>query len=190
MARDVSAFDQGREGLFDPTIENVDPIALVHHGGVTDRLFAEGKPDVVHDFVKAVKDRGIMAGVSAHNPDVIRKIADEGWGVDFFMTCFYFLTRDMKDPEKLPVLPVGHYHFFRDDPEVMTSVIRQVSQPCFGFKILGAGRHCNSEEDVLAAFRYAFEHIKPTDGIIVGMFPWYFDEVGTNAQYTKEYGLV
>jgi len=169
-------------------IEDAHPIALVHHGGVTDRLFAQGRSDVVHDYVKAVKDKGILAGVSAHNPDVIKKIADEGWDVDFFMTCFYYLTRKMDKPETLPTLPVGAYHFLKDDPKVMTSVIRQVKQPCLAFKILGAGRLCSRQKDVITAFKFAFENIKPTDGIIVGMFPKYFDEVSTNASYAVKYG--
>ena len=169
-------------------IDNADPIALVHHGGVSDRLFAEGKSDIVHDYVKSVKDNGIMAGVSAHNPDVIKKIADEDWDIDFFMTCFYHLTRKMVQPESLPTLPVSSYHFFKDDPKVMTSVIRQVKQPCLAFKILGAGRLCSNQEEVIAAFKFAFDNLKPTDGIIVGLFPWYFDEINANAGYTKEYG--
>ena len=49
----------------------------------------------MHDYVKAVHDGGVLAGVSAHNPDCIKRVADEGWEVDFFMTCFYFLTRKM-----------------------------------------------------------------------------------------------
>lgn len=54
----------------------------------------------------------------------------------------------------------------------MTEVVRQVKQPCLGFKILGAGRHCAYQQMVRAAFQFAFENIKPTDGaIIVGMFP-------------------
>jgi hypothetical protein len=71
----------------------------------------------------------------------------------------------------------------------MTSVIRQVKQPCLAFKILGAGRLCSSQEDVITAFKFAFENIKQTDGIIVGMFPWYFDEVSANARCAIEYGL-
>ena len=168
-------------------IENAHPIGLAHHGGVTDRLFAEGKSEIVHDYVKAVKDKGILAGVSAHNPDVIKEIADKGWEVDFFMTCFYYLTRKMDKPESLPALPVGSYHFLKDDPKVMTQVIRQVKQPCLAFKILGAGRLTSSQKEVMAAFKFAFDNIKPTDAIIVGMFPWYFDEVSANAQYSKEY---
>ena len=34
-----------------PAIEAVDPFAMVHHGGVTDSRFAEGKSSLVHDFV-------------------------------------------------------------------------------------------------------------------------------------------
>jgi hypothetical protein len=95
----------------------------------------------------------------------------------------------MDKPETLPTLPGSVYHFLRDDPKIMTSVIRQVQQPCLAFKILGAGRLCSSQEDVIAAFQFAFENIKPTDEIIVGMFPRYFDEVGANAKYAIEYGL-
>ena len=164
------------------------PIAMVHHGGVTDRLFAEGKAAQVHDFVKAVHDCGVLAGVSAHNPDCIRRMADEGWEVDFFMTCFYFLTRKTahKDVE-LPTLNID-YPFFKDDPKVMTQVVRAVKQPCLGFKILGAGRLCSNQQTVRAAFQFAFENLKPTDGVIVGMFPWCFDEVSANAQFTRELG--
>ena len=70
----------------------------------------------------------------------------------------------------------------------MTQVIRQVKQPCLAFKILGAGRHTSSQKEVMAAFKYAFENIKPTDGVIVGMFPWFFDEVTADSQYTTEFG--
>jgi hypothetical protein len=71
----------------------------------------------------------------------------------------------------------------------MTQVIRQVKQPCLGFKILGAGRLCTSQKSVRDAFKFAFENIKPTDGIIVGMFPWYYDEVSANTKYARELGI-
>ncbi len=167
------------------------PMAIVHHGGATDRLFAQGNSKLVKDFVKNVRDRGLLAGVSSHNPDVIKQIADEGWDVDFFMTCFYFLTRKtFKKEEPNDILNVGSYGFHKDDPKAMTQVIRQVKQPCLGFKILGAGRLCSSQESVRTAFKFAFENIKPSDGVIVGMFPWYFNEIGANAQYASELGVL
>ncbi|MBI5384738.1 MAG: twin-arginine translocation signal domain-containing protein [Verrucomicrobia bacterium] len=164
------------------------PVAMVHHGGVTDARFAEGKAGQVHDFVKAAHDCGVLAGVSAHNPDCIKRIADEGWEVDFFMACFYFLTRKTaKKDVDLPTLDIA-YPFFKDDPKVMTQVVRQVKQPCLGFKILGAGRLCANQQTVRTAFKFAFENLKPTDGVIVGMFPWSFDEISANARFTRELG--
>jgi len=172
-------------------IESVGPIGMAHHGGVTDRLFREGRNGEVRDFTKAVHDQGLLAGVSAHNPDCIRRIADEGWEVDFFMTCFYYITR--KEPpsgpaESLPVLagPDVGYTFYKTDPRTMCKVIRQVEQPCLAFKILGAGRRCASQEVVREAFRFAFENIKPSDAVIVGMYPRRFDQVGANTEYTQQ----
>jgi hypothetical protein len=170
-------------------IQDTQPIAIVHHGGVTDRLFREGKSGNVHDFVKRVKDAGVLAGVSAHNPVCIKQIADEGWQVDFFMTCFYYLTRTPEELEKMPpvvTVQIG-YPFFTSDPTTMTKVIRQVEQPCLGFKILAAGRMCGRDQKVEAAFKFAFEHLKSTDGVIVGMYPRYHDQIRQNAQYTRKF---
>jgi hypothetical protein len=173
-------------------VDQLQPMAMVHHGGVTDKLFAEGKQAEVHDFIKAAHDCGVLAGVSAHNPQCIERVADAGWPVDFFMTCFYFLTRHTLEgggthDSPLPLLEVS-YPFYKDDPLAMTKVIRAVPQPCLAFKILAAGRRCASQEEVQAAFRFAFENIKPTDGVIVGMYPCFFDEVRANAQYTRQFG--
>jgi len=173
-------------------VQDTQPIAIVHHGGVTDRLFREGKSRDVHDFVKRVKDTGVLAGISAHNPDCIKQIADEGWQVDLFMTCFYYLTRTPEELEKMPpvvTVQIG-YPFFASDPMAMTKVIRQVDQPCLGFKILAAGRMCGSDHKVEAAFKFAFEHLKSTDGVIVGMYPRYHDQIRQNAQYTRQFAAV
>jgi len=173
-------------------VQDTQPIAIVHHGGVTDRLFREGKSREVHDFVKRVHDAGVLAGVSAHNPDCIKQIADEGWPVDFFMACFYYLTRTPEELEKMPpvvTVEVG-YSFFASDPMAMTKVVRQVDQPCLGFKILAAGRMCGREQKVQAAFKFAFEHLKPTDGVIVGMYPRYQDQIRQNADYTRKFAAM
>jgi hypothetical protein len=170
-------------------VRDTRPIAIVHHGGVTDRLFREGKSQEVRDFTKRVRDAGVLAGVSAHNPDCIKRIADEGWQVDFFMACFYYLTRTKEELEKAQVQTLQiDYPFFASDPLTMTDVIRQVDRPCFGFKILAAGRKCHDSKVVEEAFRFAFEHIKPTDGVIVGMYPRFHDQISENAGFARQFG--
>lgn len=171
-------------------VKDTRPIAIVHHGGVTDRLFREGKSREVHDFVKRVKDAGVLAGVSAHNPDCIKRVADEGWDVDLFMTCFYYLTRTPEELEKMPPVVTAQigYSFFASDPSTMTKVVRQVKQPCLVFKILAAGRMCTNNDKVEAAFKFAFENIKPTDGVIVGMYPRHSDQIQQNVQITRKFG--
>ena len=178
------------EAPVEKVIADTDPIAVVHHGGVTDAKFRAGKSQQVHDFVKKVHDQGILAGVSAHNPECIKQIADEGWENDLFMTCFYYVTRPKQEQkEKLGKAMVGEA-FFDSDPAEMTAVVRQVAQPCLGFKILAAGRSCWSKPAAEACFRFAFENLKAIDGVIVGMFPVYRDEVADNAAHTRKYAIV
>jgi hypothetical protein len=90
-----------------------------------------------------------------------------------------------------PVVTVqASYPFFASDPMAMTKVVRQVDQPCLGFKILAAGRMCSHDDKVEAAFKFAFEHLKSTDGVIVGMYPRYQDQIRQNSQYTRKYGVL
>jgi hypothetical protein len=169
-------------------VADLHPIAVVHHGGVTDSQFRAGKAGQVRDFVKKVKDLGLLAGVSSHCPDHIKRIADAGWENDFFMTCFYYLTRPAEEQrQQLGKVTVGE-PFFESDPAEMTAVVRQVGKPCLGFKILAAGRLCWSPPAVEQAFRTAFASIKPIDGVIVGMFPRYADEVAEDAGLARKYG--
>lgn len=130
-------------------IQETHPFGILHHGAATDQAFASGKPQQVLDYVKVVHDPGLLAGVSTHDPDNVRAIADGGWEVDFFMTCFYNVSRraprnaDGKaaEPDTVDVREPFH----RGDPADMTSVVREIKQPCFGFKILAASRTGSSQ---------------------------------------------
>lgn len=166
------------------------PIAVAHHGGVTDSLFRDGKAQQVHDYVKRTHDLGALACVSSHNPAHIARMADEGWENDFFMACFYHLSRTREEMEReLGFATVGE-PFLESDPEKMTAVIRQIDKPFLAFKILAAGRRCANEKAVASAFKRAFEQIKKTDAVIVGMYPAFQDEVSQNVALAKQYGSV
>jgi hypothetical protein len=180
---------KGHDAPIKTVIDETKPIAMVHHGGVTESKLRAGKAQDVRDYVKKVKDQGILAGVSTHCPDTLKRVADEGWENDFFMCSFYYLTRPREEMEKqLGKVPVGE-PFFESDPREMTAAIRQVSKPCLAFKLLAAGRMCWNKRSVEDAFKFAFANIKPTDAVIVGMFPRYSDQVRQNAAYVRKYGI-
>ncbi len=164
------------------------PIAICHHGGVTDRLFRDGKREQVHDFVKQVHDAGLIAGISAHNPDNLAAIEDGGWENEFYMACFYNLTRAPEEIRRMVSERVlGGYLFFAADPERMTARIRQLKKPCLGFKILAAGRRCGTPAELDKAFAFAYQSIKPSDGVIVGLYPAFSDEAKEDADLARKY---
>jgi hypothetical protein len=165
------------------------PMGIIHHGGVTDRMFRTGRPDKVRDYLKAIRDSGVMVGVASHNPAVILQVEEGGWDVDFYMTCFYQITRTEDEIRKITTeLPLGDV-FLEGDPGRMCSVIRQTRKPCLGFKILAAGRKATSPEALEAAFRWTYDNIKPTDAVITGMYPRFKDELSENATMVRRIGV-
>ncbi len=182
--------DGSRHGTPKDVVAQTFPIALSHHGGVTDNLFREGKANLVHDYVKQAHDLGVLAGVSAHNPDNIKRIADEGWENDFFMTCFYYVTRYNDHPEQLAEQKTVGKAFYAQDATTMTNLAKQIDKPCLGFKILAGGRAPMYRGGVKEAFSFAFQNLKPTDAVIVGMYPKFSDEIREDANLTREYGAV
>ena len=164
-------------------------LGIAHHGEQTDRLFKAGQLDEIHDYLKRVRDAGLMVGVSTHMPVVIDAVEDKGWDVDFYMTCVYERHRSAVELEKLlgqAPIPVGEVYLPKDPPR-MFKVMRQTRRPCLAFKILAAGRLSEREEWVEKAFRETFESIKPNDAIIVGIYDRYSDQVAENAEYTRRF---
>jgi hypothetical protein len=160
-------------------------IALAHHGELTDRLFKAGKLDLIRDFLKRVRDAGLVVGVSTHMPAVVETIESKGWDVDYYQTCVYERNRTAEELEQrlghVPVAPGEVY--LQDDPPRMFQVIRQTKRTCLAFKILAGGRR----HDVEQAFRETFAGIKPADGVIVGIYDRYTDQASQNATFTRRF---
>ena len=71
----------------------------------------------------------------------------------------------------------------------MLAAMRATDKPCLAFKILAAGRLCDRPEWVEAAFASTLRQIKPNDGVIVGMYPEYEDQIAINAEYVRRHGV-
>ena len=168
-----------------PTYAKLGPIGIAHHGNRTDERFREGRMNIVHDFVKRVKDTGVMAGVSMHNPRVMEYIEEKGWDVDYYMTCMYRVSRTKEETRaEFGEAPLGE-SYMEKDPERMTAMVRKTRKPCLAFKILGAGRNIASDETIRKAFEFVFANIKTTDAVIVGMCPKFKDEPAENAALVR-----
>jgi hypothetical protein len=125
----------------------------------------------------------VQVGVGTHIPEVIAKIEEENWDVDFYSGCVYNRRRTADEWKKAlngEIMEMTSDIYMQSDPARMYKAIRQTRKPCFAFKILAAGRI--PESGVAQAFRTAFESIKPIDGVYVGMFPRVKDEVRENCE--------
>ncbi|HBY60384.1 MAG TPA: hypothetical protein DEH78_11210 [Solibacterales bacterium] len=174
--------------LIGKTAADLKPIGIAHHGNRTDDRFRAGEMNKVREFCKAVRDTGVMVGVSTHNPAVVDYIESSGWDIDYYMTCLYRVTRTKEEArEAFGEAPMGEI-YMEKDPERMTKMVRQTKRPCLAFKLLAAGRSARPR-DVEAAFRFAYANIKPGDAAIVGMCGRFKDEVTENVNLAMRYGV-
>ncbi len=179
------------QGNVDPAlmVKTVKPIAIYHHGENTDNAYRSGKMEIVKDYCKRTRQQGVLVGVGSHMPEVLAKVEDEGWDVDFYAGCVYNRRRTTEELRKAlggEIFEMPGEVYLQDDPPRMYKFMRQTKKPCFAFKILAAGRVANVE----AAYKLAFQSIKPTDCVFVGMFPRVKDEVKENAWWTTRHGVV
>jgi hypothetical protein len=171
--------------LIPKVVSEMKPLGIGHHGNRTDERFRAGEKGKVRDFLKQVRDSGVMVGLSTHNPHVIETVESEGWDIDYYQACLYRVTRTPEEArQEFGEAPLGEI-YYEKDPERMCGVIRKTRKPCLAFKLLGAGRLVNSKASIEKAFRYALENIKPTDAIIVGMYPRFSDHVRENTEIVR-----
>lgn len=168
-----------------PEVAKLGPLGIAHHGNRTDERFRNGQKGLVRDFLKAVRDTGVLVGLSAHNPAVIDTVESEAWDIDYYQACLYRVSRTVEETRaQFGEAPHGEA-FMEKDPERMGKMIRQTKKPCLAFKLLGAGRTSNSPAALEKSYRFAYANIKPGDAAIVGMFPKFRDEVKENADLVR-----
>jgi hypothetical protein len=162
------------------------PIGIAPHGALAERLHRQNKLTILTDLLKRVRDKGVLVGLSAHNPALIELAEEKGWDVDYFMCCLYYLTRPRQEYQKLlgDDLPLGEI-YLPSDPPRMFKVVRSTRKPCLVYKVLAAGRRIGSPAEVRTCFETALTNIKPTDAMIVGMYQQFGDQVGENAAIVR-----
>ena len=163
------------------------PIGIAPHGALAERLHRANQLNTLTELLKRIRDRGVLVGLSAHNPAVIELAEEKGWDVDYYMCCLYYLTRPRAEFSAIlgKDLPLGEI-YLPSDPPRMFKVIQTVRKPCLAYKVLAAGRRVERPAEVRNCFKTALENIKPTDALIVGMYQQLGDQVGENAATVRE----
>jgi hypothetical protein len=163
-----------------------DPIGIYHHGTRTDQLWLEGRIEEARDYLKCMRDCGVRVGLGTHLPEVVEYAEEHDWDLDFYMSCFYTISHKPRESALVSgVQGVEAEVYLGQDRARMCAAIARTEKQCLAFKILAAGRNCGTQDDVRAAFDFAFTQIKPTDAVVVGMFTRDLDQVALNAAYAR-----
>lgn len=186
LPRTINAVVEGTLRCADAAAK-LKPVGIAFHGWATDMLWREGKLDRIKEFVDHVRDLGIAAGISTHNPVILDALEAKGWNNDFYMASFHYLSRRPDDWQRdIGVLPVGETYIASDPPK-MCDAVRRAKKPCLVYKVLAAGRKCGSPQDVRAAFEFAYKNIKPSDAAIIGLYPkFYPDQIAEDLRMVRE----
>ncbi len=158
---------------------------VYHHGSQTDNFWREGRIKDCLPYLATIRKTGMAVGLGTHDPAVIEYAEEHHWDVDFYMACVYNLSRRKRESAIVSGKTVGYSSevYLTDDRDRMLALIRQVRKPVLAFKILAAARLCKTQEDVRDAFQYTLARIKNTDGVVVGVFPKYVDQVALDVGY-------
>jgi hypothetical protein len=102
------------------------------------------------------------------------------------MAGLHYLTRQPEDwMRDIGTLPLGD-GFIASDPPKMAEAIRKADKPTLVYKVLAAGRKCQSEKQKRQAIDWAFQNIKPTDVALIGLYPRYSDQVTETTKMVRE----
>ena len=167
-------------------IGSLKPLGIYFHGTATDRHWLAGTIDRVPEALKAIRQTGAMVGLGTHIPEVIDYAEDKGWDVDFYMACVYNLSRSRAEAERLAGRHVDGEFFWDPDRERMLERVRKTRKPCLIFKVYAATRKCDSTGQMRQALQLVFRYAKPSDAVVIGMFPKHKDQVRENCQLVAE----
>lgn len=158
------------------------PSAICIHGELADDLYLNGMLDELEGLLNKIRRKNLPCGICAHFPEVLSYAEEKGLKPDYYMASLYNLFQPDRSHD---VNPEGERFEDSDIPK-MYEVIRNLSAPTVALKILGAGRRCQTQDQVRSAFIEAFASMKRGDGVLVGMFDKYIDQPSLNAEYARE----
>lgn len=141
--------------------------AIFIQGHRVEQMFEKGKFDLLQKWAERIQKAGLPAGMAAHWPQVHPELQKRKIPLDFYYQCFFNVT-------------AGENYRLEERVKAIET-LGQLEKPVIAYKILGAGRLPAPE-----AFEFAFNHLKPKDGVCVGVYTRdAVDQVRENATLTE-----
>ncbi len=126
-------------------------------GGISDKLYEEGKIDEIGRAVDFIRQNNLPAGIGAHKLATVQACVEAGLKPDFWVKTIHHCNYWSAQIEE------EHDNIWCTNPDETIQYMAEREEPWIGFKILAAGA---IEPEV--GFRYALE--AGADFICVGMY--------------------
>jgi len=126
-------------------------IGCYMQGQSCDFLVEQGKLQDLEEYVKFIRDLGMIAGLGAHENRTIDEVINKVGKPDFYMKTF------------------NNVDYCTDNYEQTTAIMSKTDVPWIAFKVLGAGRVMPKE-----GFKFALD--AGADFLCVGMFDFHIEE--------------
>ncbi|MBW7995592.1 MAG: hypothetical protein FVQ81_03250 [Candidatus Glassbacteria bacterium] len=131
------------------------------HGGVADHLYLNGRLDEFKPLVAMIKERGMLAAIAAHQPEVFEWAA-ENLELDYFMCSYYNPIPRGRDPRHVSGQEEVYEQAHR---ERVTGLIQTLPAPAIHYKVMAAGRN-----DPAEALGYVAGKLRPDDPVCIGVY--------------------
>ena len=160
----------GQPDSFDKMTEHITACAknggkaVCIQGECVDRAYRQNDHARVKGWLEHIKGLGLPAGMASHKPTTHLIAEEKQLPADFYHQCVY-------QPE----------NYSAACWEQAMATIGKLAKPVVAYKVLAAGRTPPAK-----AFAELFKHLKPKDGLCVGVFPRKHDELAENAALARK----
>ncbi len=137
--------------------------AVCIQGAQIDAKVSGGKWDVVRRWLELIKSNDLPAGMATHGARTHLDAEERKLPTDFYHQTLYrpdnFVEAGLKES---------------------LATIAKLEKPVVAYKVLGAGRFLPKD-----ALPNVLKHLRPKDGLCLGMFPKKTDEIAENAKLVE-----
>ncbi len=132
-------------------------VGVYVQGETGDAFVRNGHVDLLNKVIEYIRSQNVIAGMGAHDLNVVKECEKAGIKSDFYMKTFNSKSYWSAGPRD------RHDSVWEETPEETMEFMKTVEKPWIAFKVLGAGAIHPNE-----GFKYAFDN--GADFICVGMF--------------------